>query len=251
MMRIYIEKLSKETIQTIENRAYSREELEKICTIVKKKDRDKRKGFRRACLITAIVWAVIILLSLPAATTVLYYSLAAIACFSIILLLGIKYIAADKMKRQYLKALHKGYPDWENQLGASFFSNSSETDLPLSSGYDIGVPFVQIQQTELPAANERFRFVIEDMFVLNNRIGLVGVGFVKGTVKKGAKAYVIFPEYHTVRETNIIDMEIPLEGKGFQKVNSASDCHVSLLVSGFAQKSEQLKNAVITNVLSS
>ncbi len=97
--------------------------------------------------------------------------------------------------------------------------------------------------------NERFTFVIDDMFSLRGTVGLVVVGFVQGTVKKGTLAYILFPEYGTVRETTILDMELRRKNGHFQKAKSATDCHVSLLISGFTHKSPELKDAVITNVI--
>lgn len=90
--------------------------------------------------------------------------------------------------------------------------------------------------------------MIEDVFELQDRVGLVAVGTVEGTVKKGMRAFVFFPKYRTARETVIMEIETRTK-YGFRKQKSATDCAAGLLLSGFAYKSGELKNAVVTNVL--
>ncbi len=254
-MKIYIERLPSETVNNIKNRVYTREELDKLHAMVKKKDSNKRRGYRRACIIMTASLLLIMALSVPMATPPLMWAIALTAGICVLLFITIKILAVDVIRRQFLKALKKGYPEWLGLYGAHSFSAHSDRyeNSPTADSGQVwlnkGVPAEQIHQKELPPMNERFTFVIDDMFSLRGTVGLVVVGFVQGTVKKGTLAYILFPEYGTVRETTILDMELRRKNGHFQKAKSATDCHVSLLISGFTHKSPELKDAVITNVI--
>ena len=99
-MRIYIEKLPSETVRMIREHMYSREELEKMHGIVKKKDAAKRKGFRRALLIAAAVLTILAFLSLPVGTPALFYAIGITGVMMLLVMLVIKLLMVDRMKRR-------------------------------------------------------------------------------------------------------------------------------------------------------
>lgn len=127
-MKIYYEKLKKETINGLKNKAYSVQEVEQIHTMVRNRYLQKNKGFVLASCIILGVLILMTLMMLPMTSTTgnntIVFSMGLTTVVCALILIGVKIFVVDLIKNQFVKALRVGYPELEATYGVETFKKN-------------------------------------------------------------------------------------------------------------------------------
>ena len=110
-------KLDPKIKKALQNRQLSKEQIHEIQKEVAMNHQNLKKGFRRALIISAGVFVLLIVMSLSQlGNPVILVSIAITGGILIIILLFIKWFHVDLVHRQFVRALKKGYPDFDDEM---------------------------------------------------------------------------------------------------------------------------------------
>ena len=91
----------------------STDEIREIQKEVEEHHMNKQKGFIRAIIITAGIFVLMAALSIPQmGNPVMLFSMLITGGFLAVIMVFVKWAYVDVVKRQFVKAVSKGYPDY-------------------------------------------------------------------------------------------------------------------------------------------
>ena len=109
---IYNKGLSKELLNNIENGKFSTEEIFKFYHEILKQNAQKKKGFNLAAMMFGICAIFVIFIGMSASSGgSIFIGFIAIIIVGAIALGYIKVNFVEKAKKQFVNAVHKGYPE--------------------------------------------------------------------------------------------------------------------------------------------
>ena len=108
-----ISKLDAKAKKALQNGEFTTDEVRNIQKEVDAHFKVKQKGFKRALIIIAGVFVLMAALSIPQLkNSVALFSLLAMGVVLAVIMLIVKWLYVDTVKRQFARAVKKGYPDF-------------------------------------------------------------------------------------------------------------------------------------------
>lgn len=122
---IFNKGLPKELLKKIENREYTDEELRRLYATLKHKNATRAKGFSAALSIAIVCFAFISVLTMmnrPNSQGASVWSVFITGAILVLCMVFVKFNFRDKEKRQFMKAVKKGYPEMAERFAGTSFA---------------------------------------------------------------------------------------------------------------------------------
>jgi len=111
---LLISRLDSKVKKSLKRGEYTTDEVRKIQKEVDEHHKTKQKGFIRALIITAGVFVLMAALSIPQmGNPVTLFSMLITGGALAVILVFVKFVYVNAVKRQFIKAVKKGYPNFQ------------------------------------------------------------------------------------------------------------------------------------------